>query len=92
MGVDVSNEMIVEAKKLGDPASDKEGGLTYITADATDQSAYMPLRQGTIHILRLQAFLTPPHLRILICGCQFNTCVFWGELRCIIIYLTPPNL
>ena len=60
MGVDVSNEMIVEAKKLGDPASDKEGGLTYITADATDQSAYMPLRQGTIHILRLQAFLTPP--------------------------------
>ena len=36
--------MIVEAKKLGDPASpDQEGGLTYITADATDQSAYMPL-------------------------------------------------
>ena len=30
--------MIVEAKKLGDPASsDREGGLTYITADATDQ-------------------------------------------------------
>ena len=36
MGVHISNEMIVEAKKLGDP-SDKEGGLTYITADATDQ-------------------------------------------------------
>ena len=77
MGVDVSNEMIVKAKKLGDPASDKKGGLTYITADATDQSAYMPLRQGTIHILHFQALLTPPlpsNFRILICGCKFNTC------------------
>ena len=63
MGVDVSNEMIVKAKKLGDPASDKEGGLTYITADATDQSAYMPLRQGTIHILRCRIIsLTPSNL------------------------------
>ena len=46
VGVDVSKEMIEEAKKLGDPADAASGSsnsLTYITANATDLSAYMPL-------------------------------------------------
>jgi len=53
VGVDISNEMIVEAKKLGDP-SDKEGGLTYITADATDQGAYMPLNKDGFDLVTSQ--------------------------------------
>ena len=46
VGVDVSKEMIGEAKKLGDPedaASGSSNSLIYITANATDLSAYMPL-------------------------------------------------
>ena len=58
MGVDVSNEMIVEAKKLGDPSStDKDGSLTYVTADATDQSAYMHLNKDGFDFVTSQYLL-----------------------------------
>ena len=46
VGVDVSKEMIEEAKKIGDPEAAVTGissALTYVAANATDLSAYMSM-------------------------------------------------
>jgi len=56
VGVDVSSEMIAEAKKLGDPTS-SDGNLSYVTADATNTAAYH--QEGTSFDLVTAQYLFP---------------------------------